>query len=84
MLHKGFEWALQHGEPLNLPPLRYKWHQPCCELQLSGERLTCAHPWNVTAEFPRGDVRGGPWKGPHPDPGTFEGGSQWEGAQAGA
>mmetsp|Transcript_3357 Transcript_3357/g.7341 ORF Transcript_3357/g.7341 Transcript_3357/m.7341 type:complete len:538 (+) Transcript_3357:145-1758(+) len=82
MLEKGFEWTLKHGEPANLRPKRYKWHEPCCKLAVDDHNtVTCGHPYNPVAEFPRGDpLRGGGWIRPYPDPGTYDGGTVFEDA----
>lgn len=48
---------------------------PCCKLSFTQKfALQCAHPWNTTPHFPKGDpLRGGPWKWTYPDPGTYDG-----------
>jgi hypothetical protein len=76
MLEKGFEWSLEKGEPLNLPPKRYLWQIPCCKIQLNVDGvLACAHSWKPIAEFPKGDPQtGGAWNRSYPDPGTYVGG----------
>lgn len=76
MLEHGFEWALQLGDPTNMTPKRYRWHQPCCKLKVSHHAVQCGHEWNVTAEFPKGEpLYGTAWRQSYPDPGTFEGGT---------
>ncbi len=77
MSERGFEWAIKHGQPTNIKERRYRWHQPCCKIDVDKSgRIMCGHAWNVTPEFPKGDpMRGGPWPFPYPDPGTFEGGT---------
>ena len=75
MLEKGFEWSLQRGQPLNTAPRRYRWHEPCCKLAVKMQIVSCGHPWNLTAEFPKGDPHtGAAWNKAYPDPGTFIGG----------
>ncbi|MEW5319050.1 MAG: hypothetical protein WDW38_010226 [Sanguina aurantia] len=73
MHHKGFEWALQFGEPRNMPPLRYNIQPPCCKLRWDkGGGAVCAHEWNLTPALPFGDpIGGGPWNRKWPDVGTF-------------
>jgi hypothetical protein len=85
MLEKGFEWTLQHGEPTNPDPLRFRWHQPCCSLALNAKhQMVCGHAWNVTPDMPLGNtVHGGKWLGGKPDPGKFKGGTVFEGAVVG-
>lgn len=79
MLAQGYEWTLKRGKPVNLPPLRYRWHPPCCKVELNQQHtIQCAHPWNVTAEFPRGDpLRGASWQWTYADPGTYDGDKLW-------
>ena len=73
MLEKGFEWSLKWGEPLNAPPKRYKWEEPCCSLAVNDHVVSCAKPWNLTAEFPVGDpLHGTPWAKGYPDPGSYD------------
>ena len=43
----------------NSAPKRYRWHEPCCKLGALGQLVSCAHPWNLSAEFPRGDPHTG-------------------------
>ncbi|GAX73008.1 hypothetical protein CEUSTIGMA_g460.t1 [Chlamydomonas eustigma] len=75
MLSKGFEWSLKHGEPLNLTPRRYKWHEPCCKLGVHHHVVSCGHAWNISMEVPKGDpLHGTEWTKGYPDPGTYLGG----------
>ncbi|KAG1679849.1 hypothetical protein FOA52_012763 [Chlamydomonas sp. UWO 241] len=81
MLSKSFEWTLQQGLPHNMQGKRYRWHQPCCRLEMAGDgsHVQCAHSWDPKPEFPLGDsVSGNDWTRKYPDPGVFVGGTVFE------
>lgn len=81
MLSKGFEGALQTGLPHNVPGKRYRWHAPCCKLEVGrdGGSVMCAHEWEPKPELPFGDpITGREWTRKYDDPGIFEGGTVFE------
>lgn len=62
MLEKGFEWALEFGEPRNPPPLRYGWGKPCCRMRVidDGKHVECADPnYEQDLRRPDGDPKYG-------------------------
>lgn len=58
MLDKGFEWALEHGEPHNPKPVSYPWQPPCCGMGPGGPGtgdFRCLSQWEPSAFLPEGD-----------------------------
>lgn len=47
MITKGFEWALQFGEPKKHPSLVFKMQPPCCKLKWDAglKAYRCASAW---------------------------------------
>ncbi len=51
MLARGFEWTLEHGQPLNPPSLRYKPQPPCCSMtHVRKDVFVCDTPWEPTLD----------------------------------
>lgn len=62
MLEKGFEWALEFGEPRNPSPLRYGWGKPCCNLKVvnDGKNVECTDSgYEQDVQRPDGDPKYG-------------------------
>lgn len=83
MLEMGFEEAIKHSQPQNLPGRTYKFQPPCCAMKYAKGAMRCTQPedWidKIDTALPYGNpVDGGPWiRVGEEDTGTYVGGTQF-------